>query len=49
MDGRRGRRRPEKRWMDCATNYNMLEKEVDDAMTANRGEWKKMTYSADPK
>ena len=37
----------EKRWMDCVTN-DMLEKGVDDVMTANRGEWKKMCY-ADPK
>ena len=30
--------RPKKRWMDCVTN-DMLEKGLDDAMTANRGEW----------
>ena len=28
---------------------DMLEKEVDDAMTMNRGEWKKMTCIAYPK
>ena len=48
VDGWRGRGRPKKRWMDCVTN-DMLEKGVDDAMTANRGEWKKMTCCADPK
>ena len=47
VDGWRGRGRPKKRWMDCVTN-DMLEKGVDDAMTANRGEWK-MTCCADPK
>ena len=48
VDGWRGRGRPKKIWMDCVTN-DMLEKGVDDAMTANRGEWKKMTCCADPK
>ena len=32
----------------CVMNY-MLEKGMDDAMGANRGEWKKMTCCADPK
>ena len=31
----RGRGRPKKIWMNCVTN-NMLEKGMDDAMTANR-------------
>ena len=44
----RGRERLKKIWMDCVTNY-MFEKGVDDAMAANRGEWKKMTCCADPK
>ena len=48
VDGWRGRRRPKKRWMDCVTN-DMLEKGVDDARTSYRGEWKKITYCADPK
>ena len=48
VDGWRGRGRPKKRWMDCVTN-DMLEKGVDDAMTVNRGEWKKMTCGTDPK
>ena len=33
--------------MDCVSN-DMLEKGVDDAVAANRGEWKKMTCCADP-
>ena len=37
VDGWRGRGRPKKRWMDCVANV-MLEKGVDDAMAANRGE-----------
>ena len=50
VDGWRGRERgrPKKRWMDCVMN-DMLEKGVDDAMSANRGGWKKMTCCADPK
>ena len=47
VDGWRERGRPKRRWMDCVTN-DMLEKGVDDAMTANRGEWKKMICCADP-
>ena len=46
VDGRRVM--PKKRWMDCVTN-GILEKGVDDAMTANREDWKKMTYCVDPK
>ena len=38
VDGHRGRGRP-----------NKIEKGVDDAMTANRGEWKKIACCADPK
>ena len=38
----------QKSWMGCVTN-DMLEKGVDDAMTANRGMWKKMTCCADLK
>ena len=34
--------------MDCVTN-DILEKGVDDGMTAKRGEWKKMTCCAVPK
>ena len=48
VDGCTGRGRPKKRWMDCATN-DMLEKGVDDAMTADRGELKMMTCCADTK
>ena len=48
VDGWRGRGRPKKRWMDCVKS-DMLEKGVDDAMTANRGELQKMTCCADPK
>ena len=47
VDKWRGTGRPKKRWMDCVTN-DML-KGVDDATTANRGEWKKMTCCANPK
>ena len=36
-----------KRWIKCVM-HDMLEKGVNDAMTANRGEWKK-TPCADPK
>ena len=48
MDGSRRRGKPKKRWMDCVTN-DMLEKGVDDAKMANRGEWKKTTCCADPR
>ena len=41
-------RKRKERWMDSVKN-DMLEKGLDDAMTANRGEWKKMTFCADPK
>ena len=37
VDGWRGRGRPKKRWLDSVTN-DMLEKELDDEMTANRRE-----------
>ena len=36
VDGSRGKGRPKKRWVNCVTN-DMLEKEMNDAMTANRG------------
>ena len=45
MDGDEGQKK--KRRMDGVTN-GMLEKGVDDAMKANRGEWKKMTCCSDP-
>ena len=48
VDGWRERGRPKKRWTDCVTN-DMLEKGVNDTMTVNRGEWKKMTCCTDPK
>ena len=48
VDGRRGRERPKKRWIDCVTNH-MLEKGVDDTMRMNRGEWKKIACCANPK
>ena len=41
------RKAKERRWMDCVTN-DMLEKGVDNTMTANRGEWRKMTCCPDP-
>ena len=40
MDGWRGRGRTKKRWTDCVVN-EVLEKGVEDAKMANRGEWKK--------
>ena len=50
-DGYEGRmERKAKEKMDgLCSELTMLEKEVDDAMTANRGEWKKMACCADPK
>ena len=44
----RRRGRPMKRWMDCVTT-DMVKKGMDDAMTANRGEWKKMICCRNPK
>ena len=38
----------QRRWKDYVTN-DMIEKGVDDAMTAMRGEWKKMTCCAETK
>lgn len=33
----------------CATEYERDGEMLNDEMTANRGEWKKKTYCADPK
>lgn len=48
VEGYRGRGRPKKRWMDCVRK-DMSVKGVSVEMTADRDEWKKRTYCADPK
>lgn len=48
VEGYVGRGRPRKRWVDCVVN-DMRVKGVSMEMTADREEWKKKTYCADPR